>query len=165
MDHIKNSTSTLDYCARIGPSLLVLALGSPALAADRLHKVPGSQIAATLGGMQFTDEVYWREVYEKDGTLRRYVMGRARLGTWRVRGSEMCIDFGNDGDKNCFEVWVRDNEVVMQRDAEDNYPIQGFLEKPTDATRPLRAGCREGAPWRGPDSITGFGGIEVESLD
>lgn len=134
MDHIKNCTSTRNYYARIAPSLLMLALGPPALAADRFHKLTGPQIAATLGGMQFTDEVYWREVYEKDGTLRSHLMGRARLGTWRVRGSEMCIDFGNDGDKNCFEVWLRDNEVVMQRDAEDNYPIQGFLETPSGAT-------------------------------
>jgi hypothetical protein len=134
MDYIKNSISTLYYCARIAPSLVVLALGPPALAADRFHKLAGPQIAVTLGGMQFTDEVHWREVYETDGTLRRHAMGRSRLGTWRVRGSEMCVDFGNDGDKNCFEVWVRDNEIVTQRDAEDNYPIQGFLEKPTDTT-------------------------------
>lgn len=139
MNHIKNCISTCNYYARIAPSLLMLAVGPPALAADSFHKVAGSQIAATLGGMQFTDEVHWREVYEKDGTLRSHVMGRARLGNWRVRGSEICIDFGNDGDKNCFEVWVRDNEVVMQRDAEDNYPVQGLLEKPTDAT-PAAAG-------------------------
>ena len=76
MDHIKNSISTLDYCTRIAPSLLVLALASPALAAERFHKLAGPQIATTLGGMQFTDEVHWREVYEKDGTLRSYAMGR-----------------------------------------------------------------------------------------
>jgi hypothetical protein len=132
MDHIKNSISTLDYCTRIAPSLLVLALSSPTLAAERFHKLAGPQIATTIAGMQFTDEVHWREVYETDGTLRSYAMGRVHRGTWRVRGSEMCIDFGNDGDKNCFEVWLRDNEVVMQRDAEDNDPIQGFLEKPGD---------------------------------
>jgi hypothetical protein len=134
MDDIKNSISRLDHYARMAPPLLVLALSPPALAADRFHKLAGPQIAATLGGMQFTNEMHWREVYETDGTLRRIAMGRVDLGTWRVRGSEMCIDLGGDGDRNCFEVWLRDNEIVMQRDAEDNDPIQGFLEKPGDAT-------------------------------
>ena len=69
MNHIKNCISTCNYYARIAPSRLMLAVGPPALAADSFHKVAGSQIAATLGGMQFTDEVHWREVYEKDGTL------------------------------------------------------------------------------------------------
>jgi hypothetical protein len=140
MDYFKNSISTLDSCARIAPSLLALALSPPALAVDRFHKLAGPQIAATLAGMQFTNEVHWREVYETDGTLRRYAMGRAHLGTWRVRGSEMCIDFGNDGDKNCFEVWRRDNQVIMQRDAEDNDPIQGRLEKPGDAAPAVAGG-------------------------
>jgi hypothetical protein len=140
MDHIKNSTSTLDFCARIGPAILALMLGPPALAADRFHKLPGAQIAATFRGMQFTDRVNRRDVYEQDGTLRRYAMDRVRLGTWRTRGSEMCVDFGNDGDKNCFEIWVRGIEVVMQRDAEDNFPITGFLEKPANAASAVAGG-------------------------
>lgn len=144
MDHAKNSISTLDYYARprIAPLLLVLALGPPALAADRFNKLSGAQIAATLGGMQFTDEVHWREVYERDGTLRSRVMGRAHLGTWRIRGNEVCIDFGHDADENCFEVWLQGNKVVMQRDAEDNYPTEGILEEPTDATPAVAVGKR-----------------------
>ncbi len=110
-------------------------------AADRFTKLSGAQIAATLGGMQFTEEVRRRDIYQKDGTLRRYETGRARLGTWRIRGSEMCIDFGNDGDTNCFELWLQGNNVVMQRDAEDNYPEEGILEEPTDAT-PAVAGAK-----------------------
>ena len=135
MDHGKRSISVPNYCARprIAPLLLIFAFG-PALAADRFYKRSGAQIAATLGGMQFAEQVRRRDIYQKDGTLRRYEMGRDRLGTWRIRGNEMCVDFGNDGDTNCFEIWLRGNKVVMQRDAEDNYPIEGILEKPIDAT-------------------------------
>ena len=142
MDHTKNAISTFDYYARprIAPLLLVLACAQSALAADRFYKLSGAQIAATLGGMQFTDEVNWREIYDKDGTLRSYAMGRDRVGRWRIRGNEMCIDFGNDGDTNCSEVWLQGNKVVMQRDAEDNYPIEGLLEKPTDATPTVLGG-------------------------
>ena len=52
----------------------------------------------------------------------------------------MCIDFGNDGDSNCFEVWLRGKKVVMQRDAEDAYPAEGILEEPTGATPAAAAG-------------------------
>jgi hypothetical protein len=52
----------------------------------------------------------------------------------------MCIDFDNDGDKNCFEVWLQGNRVIMQRDAEDNYPNEGFLEEPTDAKSVVSSG-------------------------
>jgi hypothetical protein len=119
---------------------LVFAFVPPAHAADRFAKLSGAQIAATLGGRQFTEKVR-RDIYQKDGTLRRYEMGRARLGAWRIRGSEMCIDLGNDGGTNCFEIWLQGNKVVMQRDAEDNYPEKGILEEPTDTT-PAVAGVQ-----------------------
>jgi len=51
-------------------------------------------------------------------------MGRPISAPGGIRGNEMCIDFGNDGDSNCFEVWLRGNKVVMQRDAEDAYPAR-----------------------------------------
>lgn len=142
MGHTKNSIPTVDYYARprIAPLLLVLALAPPAHAADRFDKLSGAQIAATLGGMQVTDEVHWCEVYGRDGTLRSYAMRRVHLGTWRIRGNEICIDFGHDADGNCFEVWLQGNKVVMQRDAEDNYPTEGILEEPTDATPVVAVG-------------------------
>jgi hypothetical protein len=142
MDPNKNSISTFDYYARprIAPLLVVLACAQSALAADRFYKLSSAQIVATLGGMQFTDEVHWRDVYEKDGTLRRHMMGRDRVGRWRIRGNEMCIDFGHDGDTNCSEIWLQGNKVVTPRDAEDNYPIEGLLEKPTDATPTVLGG-------------------------
>ena len=141
MDPNKNSISTFDYYARprIAPLLVVLACAQSALAADRFYKLSSAQIVATLGGMQFTDEVHWREVYEKDGTLRSFNMARKRVGTWRIRGSEICIDLGDDGDNNCFEVWQQRNRFVMQRDSQDPYPSEAILEKPTD-TKPVVTG-------------------------
>ena len=131
---------SLTRASKLCVAVLMFAFVPPAHAADRFTKLPGAQIAATLGGRQFTEEVR-RDIYQKDGTLRRYEMGRARLGAWRIRGSEMCIDFGNDGDTDCFEIWLQGNEVVMQRDAEDNHPEKGILEEPTDAT-PAVAGAQ-----------------------
>ncbi len=126
----RSLTRARNLCA----AALMFAFVPPAHAADRFTKLSGAQIAATHGAMQFTEEVHRRDIYQKDGTLRRYEMGHTRLGAWRIRGSEMCVDFGNNGDTNCFEIWLQGDKVVMQRDAEDNYPIEGFLEKPIDAT-------------------------------
>jgi hypothetical protein len=119
--------------------LLMFVFAASAHASDHSNKLSGARIATMFGGMQFTDEVHWREVYEKDGTLRSFNMGRKRVGTWRIRGSEICIDLGDDGDNNCFEVWQQGNRFVMQRDSQDPYPSEGILEKPTD-TKPVVTG-------------------------
>jgi len=124
----------LMHARKLRAAALMLAFVPPAHAADRFTRLSGVEIAATLSGMQFTEEVGRRDIYQKDGTVRRYEMGRARLGTWRIRGSEICVDFGNDGDTNCFEIWLRGDKVVMQRDTEDTHPREGILAKPIDAT-------------------------------
>jgi hypothetical protein len=167
MDRANHSVSTPDHCvcsrsvaaeplysivhARSARSLrrarrlcaiaLMFAFVPPAHGADRFTRLSGAQIATTLGGMQFTEAARRRDIFQTDGTLRRDETGGTRLGTWWIRGSELCIDFGNDGDTNCFEVWLQGNKVVMQRDAEDNTPENGILEEPTDAT-PAVAGAK-----------------------
>ena len=47
--------------------------------AENFKKLSGGQIRARLAGMQISDEVHWRDVYERDGTLRSYSMGRVRF--------------------------------------------------------------------------------------
>jgi hypothetical protein len=116
-------------------SLALLSSVAGAAAEGELRKLSGSQISAKLGGMQFTDEVHWREVYEKGGTLRNYAMGHGRIGKWRVRSDELCIDLGSDGDNNCYQVWSQGNRIVMKREADDKYPNEGILEKPTDPAK------------------------------
>lgn len=118
---------------RLTAALLMLFVSVPGGLAGGMRKLTGPQIIAKLGGMQFTDEVHWREVYEKDGTVRNYEMGRNRLGKWRIRKDELCINLGDDGDNNCFEVWLQGDRIVMRRNAEDKYPNEGVLERPTDS--------------------------------
>lgn len=58
-----------------------IGFGSPAsdgaVAADA-RKLSGVQIRARLVGMQLTDKVHYRFVYDPDGTLRSYSMGARR---------------------------------------------------------------------------------------
>lgn len=121
--------------------LTLLSLIATAASAGDLRRFSGMQISSKLTGMQFSDQVHWREVYEKNGALRNYEMGASRIGKWRVRSDELCIDLDKDGD-NCLQVWADGNRIVMRRDADDNYPIEGTLEKPTDQVKPAPGGYR-----------------------
>jgi hypothetical protein len=112
--------------------LTVLLTASSTAAAERLRKLPQAEIVAKLGGMQFTDGVHWREIFEEGGDVQRFDIDRVRIGTWHMRKNELCIDFGADGDDNCFEVWMEGNQIVMQRDTEDPHPREGFLENAAD---------------------------------
>lgn len=119
--------------------LTLLPLITTAASAGDLRRLSGVQISSRLAGMQFSDQVHWREVYEKGGALRNYEMGASRVGKWRVRSDELCMDLGKEGE-NCLQVWADGKRVVMRRDAEDNYPIEGTLEKPTDQPKPAPGG-------------------------
>jgi hypothetical protein len=57
--------------------------------AGKLQKLSGAQIRAKFTGMQFTDEVHWRYVYDRGGRLRSYSMGTKKIGTWAVEKDEL----------------------------------------------------------------------------
>ena len=52
--------------------------------AENARKLSGAQIRTRMIGMQLTDEVHYRFVYERDGTLRSYSMGVKKVGKWTV---------------------------------------------------------------------------------
>lgn len=45
-----------------------IALDADFVAAESFRKLSGAQIRAKLAGMQLTDEVHYRFVYDRDGT-------------------------------------------------------------------------------------------------
>ncbi|MGV7219033.1 hypothetical protein [Bradyrhizobium sp. UFLA05-112] len=103
----------LRHCAILA-ALVGTAFDMSAVAAeDGLHKLSGPQIRAKLSGMQLTDEVHWREVYERDGRLRSYAMGKKMVGKWYVQADELCIDLP-EPDGGCFEVNVSGETVVLK---------------------------------------------------
>jgi hypothetical protein len=60
------------------------ALDAGFVAAENLQKLTGAQIRARFPGRELTDEVHWREVYDRDGTLRNYAMGSKKVGKWSI---------------------------------------------------------------------------------
>ena len=108
-----------------------LLFDSGVAAAEKFHRLNGAQIQAAFVGMEFTDEVHWREIYDRNGTLTTYEMGRKRVGKWRVQADQLCIEVADGGDSGCYEVWLSGKKVELRRDASDSLPLEGVLERPT----------------------------------
>jgi hypothetical protein len=81
-------------------------------AATDAKKLSGVQVRTKLSGMQLTDEVHYRLVYERDGTLRSYSMGAKKVGKWTVEKDELCLYLG-DADDGCYQVTVSGNRIEM----------------------------------------------------
>src|SRR5258706_7967609 len=71
---------------------------------------PGVKSAQKFSGMQLTDEVHWRYVYDRDGTLRSYSMGTKKVGKWAVEKDELCL-YLEEPDDGCYEVSLSDGRI------------------------------------------------------
>src|SRR5699024_12433638 len=65
-----------------------------------LHSFPtrrssdlGAQIRAKFTEMQLTDEVHFRDVYDRDGTLRSYSDGKGDRKSTRLNSSHVSISY------------------------------------------------------------------------
>jgi hypothetical protein len=101
-----------------------------AVAAENSQKLSGSQIRAKFTGMQLTDEVHYRDVYDRDGTLRSYSMGTKRVGKWAVEKDELCQYF-KEPDDGCYEVSLSGDRIEMKPSGL-GLTVDGILQIPTD---------------------------------
>lgn len=109
-------------------TVCVVAFNVAAEAAQKFQRLTGPQIRTRFSGMEMTDEVHWGDVYAANGTLTTYSMGRKTVGKWRVQGSELCLDRGQD-DSGCYEVWMAGKKVELRR-AGSQLPLEGVLQRP-----------------------------------
>jgi len=107
-----------------------LTLGAGCAAAENHKRLSASQIHAEFAGMQRTDEVHWRDVYERDRTLRSYAMGSKKIGTWFVHSDELCIALP-EPDGGCFEVTATGTNFVLTPKGLGS-PLEGILQPPPD---------------------------------
>jgi len=101
-----------------------------AAAAENAQKLSGSQIRAKFTGMQLTDEVHWRYVYDRDGTLRSYSMGTEKIGKWAVGKDELCL-YLKEPDDGCYEVSLSGNRIEMKPSGL-GLSLEGVLQTPAD---------------------------------
>jgi hypothetical protein len=96
-------------------------------AAEKFQKLTGAQIQAKFAGMEMSDDVHWRDRYERNGTIASQSMGRNRSGKWRVEKNELCVDLGTDRG-GCYEVWLAGNKVEFRREGLDGSILEGTLQ-------------------------------------
>jgi len=124
----KNSTKR-SLCIN-GLALLVTAVwSSNAVSEEKFQKLTGGQIRAKLAGMELTDNVHWRDLYQRNGTVTSTSMGRKRTGKWRIEKDQLCIEFENEPVPKCYDVWLSDKQVDLRR--EGLLPLQGTIEPPS----------------------------------
>jgi hypothetical protein len=112
----------------IAALFVVVAFSAAAQPEQKLQRLTAGQIRAKLAGMELTDEVHWRELYARNGTVTSDSMGRKRTGKWRIDNNQLCIEFETEAAK-CYEVWMAGKNVELRR--EGLLPLQGVLEPPT----------------------------------
>jgi hypothetical protein len=106
----------------------VAALAAPVEAAETFQKLTAAQIQAKVAGMEFTDGVHWRDIFERNGTLVSHSMGRKTVDKWRVQKNELCLGRGKDGE-DCYQVWLSGNKVELRREG-STLPLEGILQRP-----------------------------------
>jgi hypothetical protein len=115
--------------------LLAAALGAISfqvgpVAAENSRKLSGNQIRERFAGKQLTDEVHFRDVYDRDGTLRSYAMGTKKVGKWAVEKDELCLYF-KELDDGCYDVSLSGDRIEMKPSGL-GLTIDGILQTPTD---------------------------------
>src|SRR5258707_5662923 len=98
--------------------------------AEGLQKLSGAQIRSKFAGMQLTDEVHWRYVYDRDGRLRSYSMGTKKIGKWAIEKDELCLYLG-ESDDGCYEVSLSGKRIEMTPSGL-GLTFQGVLQTPSD---------------------------------
>jgi hypothetical protein len=121
----ENSTKRR-LCVTALACLAVAMLGANAAAEEKFQKLTAGQIRAKLTGMELTDNVHWRDLYQRNGTVMSTSMGRKRTGKWRVEEDQLCIEFEKEPIPRCYDVWLSGKQVELRR--EGLLPLQGTLE-------------------------------------
>jgi hypothetical protein len=104
-------------------------IGASAGAEEKLQKLTGAQIRSKIAGMELTDEIHWRDVYERSGKLTSSSMGRKRTGKWRVEKDQLCIEHDKGPPAKCYDVWSSGKKVELR--GEGLLPLDGVIEAPT----------------------------------
>lgn len=106
--------------------LAVATLAAEAAAEEKFQKLTGGQIRGKLGGMELTDNVHWRDLYQRNGTVMSTSMGRKRTGKWQIENDQLCIEFEKEPIPKCYDVWLSGKQVELRQ--EGLLPLQGTLE-------------------------------------
>jgi hypothetical protein len=98
-------------------------------ASEKFKRLTGVQIQAKFAGMEMSDDVHWRDLYDRNGTVKSQSMGKHRVGKWWIANNELCVDLGKDSG-GCYQVWVVGKKVEFRREGLDSAILDGTLQSP-----------------------------------
>ena len=113
----------------------IACVSAVAVAEPAFQKLSARDVAARLGGMEFTDGVHWSLIFGRGGRLTSVQSGgrftaheaNPQFGNWQVRGDQLCFGIGDQS--RCHEVWVSGASVQLR--AVDAAVVDGVLRKPS----------------------------------
>ena len=108
--------------------LAATTLASGAAAEEKFQKLTGAQIRAKVAGMELTDNIHWRELYQRNGSVTSTSMGRNRTGTWRIEKDQLCVEFEKEL-PTCYDVLASGNKAKLRR--EGILPLDVVIEPPS----------------------------------
>ena len=102
---------------------------SSATAEEKFQKLTGAQIRAKVAGTELTDNIHWRDLYQRNGSVTSTSMGRKRTGKWRVEKDQLCVEFEQEQLPSCYDVLVSGKKAKLQR--EGTLPLEVVIEPPS----------------------------------
>jgi hypothetical protein len=78
--------------------------------------------------MELSDDVHWAHVFDRDGRLRSFALGRKSTGAWRVDQDELCLERQNE-EHRCYQVWASGKTLQLREPGIDIYE-EGSVRKP-----------------------------------
>jgi hypothetical protein len=113
----------------VGGLIVSVAICSSGAAAEEtFQKLTGAQIRGRIAGMEVSDEVHWRDFYDRTGRVTSSSMGHKRTGKWRIEKDQLCVEFEQEM-PNCYEVLVWGKKARLQR--EGALPLEVIIEPPS----------------------------------
>jgi len=113
----------------VGRLIVSVAICSSGAAAEgTFQKLTGAQIRGRIAGVEVSDEVHWRDFYDRTGRVTSSSMGHQRTGKWRIEKDQLCVEFEQEM-PNCYEVLVRGKRGRLQR--EGALPLEVIIEPPS----------------------------------
>ena len=108
----------------------LIALDAGSVVAEAVRRLTGAQIRTGFAGMQLTDEVHYRLVYERNGTLRSVEMGVKKRGKWSIEKDQLCL-YLQEPDDGCYDVARSGNTFVLTPSGLGS-PLDGILQPISD---------------------------------
>ena len=113
-----------------GVAILAIGLTAHAgMAAESFRKLATPQIRAAVVGMELSDDVHARDVFEPNGKLVSFAMSSKSIGAWRVQNDELCFDRPKQ-EPSCYEFWMSGKKVELRRKGLAMPLFEGVLRRP-----------------------------------